>query len=125
MKGDDFHSRSSTIGCGETLQSKGPLSMSPCQQCGRCACSADVAVVWRIRPGGDGWAGVNAGRWLAFPLEWGRAQASFGARLGCWMAFISGPVAWPCALGDGRFGAAGLDRVGWNGPWRRRAIDLV
>jgi len=42
--------------------------MSPCQWCEvlRLRCANSIAVVWRIRPGGDGWAGVNAGRWLAF-----------------------------------------------------------
>ncbi len=51
--------------------------MSPCQWCEvlRLRC-ANIAVGWLIRPGGDGWAGVNAGRWFAFPLEWGRARVA-------------------------------------------------
>ncbi len=53
--------------------------MSPCQLCGRRLLTllfAWCALVWRIRPIGDGWAGVNAGRWLAFPLEWGMARVA-------------------------------------------------
>ncbi len=101
--------------------------MSPCQGCGqlRLRC-ADVAVVWLIRPGVDGWAGVNAGRWLAFPLEWGIAQASDDARLGCWMRVISVPVAWPGDLGLRLFAMPWLRlRMEWNGPLPRQAVDPV
>src|SRR5882724_10696975 len=102
--------------------------MSPCQWCGRRSLTllfAWCALVWLIGPSCDDWTGVNAGRWLAFPLEWGMAQASIGARLGCWMAFISGPEVWPDGCGGCRFGVVGLGRMAWNGPWRHRAIGLV
>src|SRR5882724_2004421 len=81
---EGVHSRSSMTGCRGTEQSKGPVSMSPCQWVRQICLRAFVAVGWRIRPSEDDRAGVNAGRWLAFPLEGGMAQASDGAHFSTW-----------------------------------------
>jgi len=105
--------------------SQKPLSMSPCHgAAGDCLPCYSLGALWCGLSGQFRWGtGVNAGRWLAFPLEWGRAQAVDWRSIG-----VAGRRSFqdlefgPAASGYRQFAMPWLRlRMGMERPWRHRA----